>query len=82
MTPDRIVLWPLVKRSDDPRSLGNEECIVCPLYNKPFILTYSDPELNKLNEWRRVASAALRDSHKKRHEEFPLELVWKVRLKR
>ena len=73
----------LVKRSDDPRNLGNEEGIVCPACNKPFILTYSDPEWNKLNEWRRVAHAALRESHKKRHEDnFPLELVWKVRLKR
>jgi hypothetical protein len=55
---------------------------VCPLCSQPFILTYTDTEWNKLNEWRRLASAALRDSHKQRHEGFPLELVWKMKHKR
>jgi hypothetical protein len=45
-----------------------EEGIVCPLCSQPFILTYTDTEWNKLNEWRRLASAALRNSHKLRHE--------------
>lgn len=72
----------LVKRSDDPRNLGNEEGLVCPLCSQPFILTYSDNEWNKLPEWRRLAAIALRDSHKHRHEEFPLELIWKMKHKR
>jgi hypothetical protein len=41
---------------------------VCPLCSQPFILTYTDTEWNKLNEWRRLASAALRDIHNLRHE--------------
>ena len=56
--------------------------IVCPLCSQPFILTYTDTEWNKLNEWRRLARVALRDSHKLRHEGFPLELVWKMKHKR
>jgi hypothetical protein len=40
----------LANRRPDPHNLGNEEGTVCPLCNKPLILTYSDPEWNKLNE--------------------------------
>ena len=56
--------------------------IVCSLCSQPFILTYTDTGWNKLNEWRRLARAALRDSHKLRYEEFPLEPVWKMKYKR
>ena len=59
-----------------------EQGIVCPLCSQPFILTYTDTEWNKLNEWRRLASAALRNSHMLRHEGFRLELVWKMKHKR
>jgi hypothetical protein len=65
-----------------PRNLGNEEGIVCSLCNAAFILTTRDAEWNKLAEWRRLAAMAVRDSHKLRHEQFPLELVWKMKHKR
>lgn len=72
----------LVKLPDDPHDLGNQIGVRCPMCDKPFILTYPDTEWNKLNEWRRLAAMALRESHKTRHEKFPIELVWKVRLNR
>lgn len=69
----------IVKRTDDPQELGNHIGVRCPVCDKPFILIYSDPEWNKLPEWRRLAALALRENHKLRHEEgLPLELVWKA----
>ena len=72
----------IVKRTDDPQDLGNEELIRCPLCSQVFALTTSDSEWNKLIEWRRLAAMALKESHTTRHETFPIELVWKVRLNR
>jgi hypothetical protein len=72
----------LIKRTEDPQTLGNDEVTVCPVCSQPFILTTTDNEWNKLAEWRRLAGMALRESHRVRHQVFPLELVWKVRLKR
>jgi len=33
----------LVQRSDDPHTFGNEQGVVCPRCNKPFIFTHSAP---------------------------------------
>jgi hypothetical protein len=72
----------LLKRLTDPQALGNEVNVVCPLCDRTFVLRYTDNEGNKLNEWHRLANAALRNSHKQRHEEFPLELSWKSKHRR
>jgi hypothetical protein len=79
---DTLVAWLLFKRLTDPQALGNEVNVACPLCDQTFVLCYTDNEWNKLNEWHRLANAALRNSHKQRHEEFPLELSWKSKHRR
>ena len=57
-------------------TLPNEQTVKCPRCEQTYRLGYSDDEWNKVSAWLGKADRAVRESHKKRHDDDVLGLRW------
>ena len=63
-------------RSDVAISLPNQVALPCPRCGKAYTLAYDDTEWNRLSNWLKVGTSALRVDHLRRHELPSLTLKW------
>jgi len=57
-------------------ALPNEQVVRCPRCEQTYGFGHSENEWHRLGTWLKKAESAMRESHKKGHEQEGLELIW------
>jgi hypothetical protein len=65
-----------LRRADVAPLPPNQITVKCPLCLRQFHLIYSDDEWHRVNTLLKLAEGAIREDHKKRHEDVSIELNW------
>ena len=65
-----------LKRADVQPTPAAQITLKCPYCTQQFHLNYSDDEWNRVNTMIKTAEKAIREDHRKRHENLLIDLKW------
>src|SRR4029077_2646743 len=66
----------ILTRADVLSAPPQQVTITCPNCSQQYRLNYSDDEWNRVHGWIAVATKAIREDHKRRHENSSIPLHW------